>query len=206
MPFDGRHYNSASLVGPIHAHSDAPASGQALAMSLQAAYCYARTTGALIGVQTHVWSMRRDSLYASAGVHSFAETSHVDVARFRRRRPAHATHACYETWYRLFPAEATLAFHRIKVTDEDPTSVTSDDVETPHEPVAYAPTRRSRLHVWDQDHHVFGVARGSVAVATINEDEVVEVLVQGYAKHDSGTACPYRPEVTIAWWATWEVA
>jgi hypothetical protein len=206
MAFDGRHYNSCATVGPIYAHPDAPATGMALSLSLQAAYCYARNAGALIGVQTHVWSLRRSSVYESIGIHSFSETDYVDLARFRRRKPAFATHACFETWYRLFPIEATMAFHRVKVTDADPTTVTGDEIETPYEPPAYSPTRRSRMHLWDPDHHVFGVTRGYVAVSTINDDEVVEVLVQGYAKGDSAVACAYRPEVTVAWWMTREGA
>jgi hypothetical protein len=206
MTFDGRYYNSAPLVGPIHSHPDSPAVGYALSTSLQAAYCYARNANLLIGIQTNAWQFRRDSVYVTTGRQSFFETGYVDVARFRRYRPAHVTHAAFETWFRLFPSKAGAAFHRVKVTDADPTTVTGDASETEHEPPANSPTRRSALHVWDPDHHVFGVSRGIVDLSTINTGEVVEVLVQGYAKHEDSAAMGYRPEITVAWWLSMEAA
>lgn len=117
MAFDGRDHTAAELVLPYHVHPDAPATGRALALSLQLAYLAGRHNARCMGSTTYASDQRNRVRWRNNGT-SFASTSYVRVAEGRRGvLPLLATHLIASAQWSTTATGAIDATHRLVVTD-----------------------------------------------------------------------------------------
>ena len=194
MPFDGRHYQALPLLYPTHAHPDAPAAPTVPAGALEASYANCRLGSRLIGCQTNLMFQLEPRIHQSVRL-GYAQITWVDEASFRRRRPAHFTHALFTSIFTVWPAEICYSHHRILATDTTGSTVATG--------TDYSEEHSVGLHLDDPpggfwDREIVLYKRGVVSLATLDVNEMVEFTVQAYCVGISGSGIYYRPEMVIA--------
>lgn len=133
MSFDGRVYPGASMIYPIAYHPNSPAIALVPSQALLISYLFSRTHARKIGDQTYRHYMQDLASYGVNGVsgnenpiHYVYSSGYMDVARFKARIPAHATHIEAECSFRVLALEAGTVRHRIVVTDGTNTDTGND--------------------------------------------------------------------------------
>ena len=130
MPFDGVTYDAVPLVRPRSYHPGVGATGTALAGALSGAYLFARGHGQIIGVQSMPHFLGSGYAYTSASGAvrpAIISTTAVNVARFTRWIPSHATHILAEIRFKSFAEVEPIVNHKIEITAGGVT-VTGDTV------------------------------------------------------------------------------
>lgn len=203
MPFDGIDYQGASLIPPYNYHPHAPMTGRVLFHSLRGAYFFARNHSRLVGCQTYrLWNA--DAHVYDNVTSRIESTSMVDIARFRRRIPAHMTHVGASIWFKVFGADTSLARHQIIVTDGSGT----DSGAAVEQEIGLEPLPEVTSGLFDATQVPFeagaigvGHATCLVDLANVTLPATCTITVEGHAIDTQGTpvAMAYRPYFISCW-------
>lgn len=205
MNFDGVTYPRATLISPA---CYAPGNGSipdALAGALTAAYFYERRANRLIGQQTYSQFLG-DASAINLQTYFFAEPSFVDIARFTRYIPLHATHIACEVHFKSWAIRPTVALHRILVDATTTGEVSQVEVDAAFSGlrdflrtanVQNLETREADL-LERASHHVITVDMELTGAFTLGQE--VEVVIQGRSVNKNGDGASYRPDNITAWW------
>lgn len=202
MTFDGRYHRSWVLCPPYPGHPHAPSIGDGLSICLEQGYAYGLSAGRICGTQTYRFHEQRRAFYDSS--YYFGRTTWVDVARFVKYIPAHATHILFEAIGRIYPVATTTAHQRVVVTDGVDTE-TGDDFT-----VEWGARGTQVMGSYDTEDDIdpFGfstvLARtlGFVDVTGLSLGAELVITVQAYAVEsgNASNAATYHPEMYTAWW------
>lgn len=204
MPFDGIDYQGASQISPYSYHPETPATARVLFHSLRGAYFFSRMHARNIGQQTYrIWLA--DAHVYNSTTSSISSLTAIDIARFRRRLPAHATHVGASIWFRVFGADAVLATHRVVVTDGTDTDTGLNAVsEVSMEPIVEAGSFGFDATQSPFDPGIIGVGHAAceVALSSVTLPARCTVTVEAYAADTGDTpsvAMRYQPFFVSAW-------
>lgn len=201
MPFDQIEYQGAGLIAPYSYHPEAPMTGRVLFNALRGAYFFSRMHARNVGQQTYrLWNADAqvydaiDSIISSGSV--------IQIARFRRRIPAHITHVGAAIWFKVFGSEVAFGRHNIAVNDGTNTDTgVSVDTEIGLEPTPGAGSAEFDASAVFFDPGAVGVAQAFcfVELASVTQPSGCTITVSGCAIDDTPAALEYQPLFISAW-------
>lgn len=184
------------IIPPAPAHPNAVASSLLPSGVLGIGYMYLTTHARLVGAQTYRRHQESDAI-TDDGAGEFAQSTWVDIARFKRYLGVHFTGVLSQVDLRVVGTTGTRVLARVKVTDGT-TTVTGDAVDAVVDPSASLNLALGRIN-WAHALSVRLHPQATLAGLTLGQ--VCTVTVQAYALGGlSGSqAQRLHPELVTAW-------
>jgi len=215
VPFDGRNYTSSGLVGPYHAHPEAPMTPRVLSGALRGSYFFGRHHAKLVGVQTYKMFHDIPTRFHTQAM-TFNQSTWTELTVMRRNVSEQWTHMVAQIRFAATFSTSRAGWranHRI-VVDNGAKTATGETVTTeiglmPNmwhstQPQNFNQSSRAGLAI-----NLFDPAQGIsipefVAVADIGTGDVT-ITVEGYCDDAGSNAVRYWPHMITVWAVSAEV-
>ena len=208
MPFDGVTYNGAQPLPPSAYHPDNGPS-DVIAGALAGAYYASRKGPRLIGQQTYQVFFGQADDFDIATWQS-TESVFVDVGRFKRYIPAHATRLYAEAQWLNVSFRPIIGHHRINVSGVKTGPTFSEEVDPAFEGFQdFLSAFSHTTNAWTNRRAQF-MERASRTVSTCELDitsgvtlgQELTITVQGYSEDPGFAGGSYAPLYVTAWWGS----